>query len=67
MVHIHFSQSSESSVIDIKELFSSRFADEVSTGDEVLVQGIDELIPAMVTNISSFRMQGSIITNIVYD
>ena len=37
-----------------------RYADHIEVGDEVLVQGNDELTPANVTNISSEVMQGEV-------
>ena len=35
-----------------------RYADQVLIGDELLVQGNNEMTPAKVINISSFMMQG---------
>ena len=40
-------------------LCSFSYAGEVLLGGEVLVQGNDDLTPAMVTNVSSLMMQGS--------
>ena len=36
-----------------------RYADLVRTGDEVLVEGKDELTPVKVISISSVKMQGN--------
>ena len=36
-----------------------RFADHVSIGDAVLVQGISDLTPGKVINVSNFPMQGN--------
>ena len=38
---------------------SFRYADQLTVGDEVLVQEDNELIPVQVTNISSMTMQGN--------
>ena len=46
------------SEIKSKCVSSYRYADQVLVGDEVLVQGIDNLIPAKVINVSSLNMQG---------
>ena len=35
-----------------------RYADQVSIGNEVLVEGNDELTPAKVINVNSSSMQG---------
>ena len=43
---------------------SLRYAEQVSVGDEVLVQGNHQLIPRMVTNISTLFMQGEYIIDI---
>ena len=40
------------------EIFSFRFADLVSIGDELLVQQKYKLVPAKVTNVSSVTMEG---------
>ena len=40
----------------MNKLFS--FADQVSIGDEVLVQIIDQLNPAKVINVSTLLLQG---------
>ena len=39
-------------------LFYLRYADQVSVGDEVLVQGSDDLKPEKITNVTSFKLQG---------
>ena len=39
-------------------LFIFRYADLISIGDEVLVQEKAQLIPATVTNVSDFLMEG---------
>ena len=39
-------------------MFLFRFADYVSIGDEILAQGIDNLTPEKVINISNSVMQG---------
>ena len=36
-----------------------RYAEQVSIGDQVLVQGNDILLSAKITSISSIKMQGS--------
>ena len=36
----------------------TRYAEKVSTGDEVLVSENNELTPAKVINVSSLKMQG---------
>ena len=36
-----------------------RFADKVSIGNEILVEGNDHLTPAKVMNIRSFTMEGN--------
>ena len=41
------------------EIFSVRYADQLSIGDEVLVQENNELIPVKVNNVSSVAMQGN--------
>ena len=41
-----------------------RYANLISIGDEVLVQEKAELVPATVTNVSHFLMQGYIIYQI---
>ena len=48
------------SEIKSKCVSSYRYADQVLVGDEVLVQGIDNLIPAKVINVSSLNMQGDV-------
>ena len=35
-----------------------RFADKILMGDDVLVNGNDELSPEKVTNVTGFTMQG---------
>ena len=40
-------------------LFSSRYADDVSIYDEVLVHDNDRVMPAKVINISNAEMQGN--------
>ena len=39
----------------------TRYAEKVSTGDEVLVSESNKLTPAKVTNVSSLKMQGDYI------
>ena len=43
----------------LSDLFCVRYADEVSVGDEVLAQGIDEFTPEKVLNVSTFTWQGN--------
>ena len=38
-----------------------RYADKLSIGDEILVQGIDELTLAKVINVSDISMRGKYI------
>ena len=38
---------------------SHRYADQISNGDEVLVQGYKELAPTKVLNVTSFMMKGN--------
>ena len=44
--------------IFINGCLSSRYADKVSIGDDVLVQRNGTLIPDKVIGLSSFKMQG---------
>ena len=48
-------------------IFNFRYADDVLYGDEVLVQRNDELIPAYITKLSTFLMQGNHLTHIIQD
>ena len=52
--------------IKSKCVSSYRYADQVLVGDEVLVQGIDNLIPAKVINVSSLNMQGDLCSFIYF-
>ena len=46
--------------VNVKDLIQCfRYSDEMSIGDEVLVNGNNAMIPAKVVNISSLTMQGS--------
>ena len=40
------------------KMFTFRYADYLTVGDEVLVTDNDKLIPTTVTNKSTFEMQG---------
>ena len=40
-------------------MFRLRYADAVSLGDEVLVEGNNVLTPARVTNVSKLTLQGN--------
>ena len=44
-------------------MISSSYTDEVSVGDDVLVQENDELIPAKVIRVASALMQGTSLFN----
>ena len=54
---------------EIKSKCSSsyRYADQVLVGDEVLVQGNDEVIPAHVINVTSNIMQGNYFLYCLFD
>ena len=43
-----------------------RFADQVSVGDEMLVEVNDEITPAMVTNVSNLILQGKYLERLQY-
>ena len=43
-------------------MLSFRYADKVLTGDDVLVDGKDELSSEKVTNVTSLTMQGKLFT-----
>ena len=45
----------------INNFFVTRFTDDISIGDEVLVQGFDEMTPANVIDISSGTMKGDFV------
>ena len=47
--------------------FFLRYGDLMSIGDEVLVQEKAQLIPATVTNVSDFLMEGDIICTSIID
>ena len=40
-------------------MFSFRYAEQVLIGDEVLVQGKNELAPVKVINVFNLKMQGN--------
>ena len=40
-------------------IFFFRYADQVSVGDEVLVEGNEQLIPAEVINVLTLAIQGN--------
>ena len=40
-----------------------RFADKVAIGDELLAKGYDNLTPAKVINVSTFKLQGDSLSN----
>ena len=48
------------SEVKSKCVSSYRYADQVLVGDEVLVQGIDNLIKTKVINVSTLNMQGDL-------
>ena len=43
----------------MNENIHCRYVDQISFGDEVLVQGNDNLTPAKITNVSSLLMEGN--------
>ena len=43
-----------------------RFADKVAIGDELLAQGYDNLTPAKVINVSTFKLQGDYLSDYKY-
>ena len=43
-----------------------RFADKVAIGDELLAQGYDNLTPAKVVNVSTFKLQGDYLSDYKY-
>ena len=40
-----------------------RFVDKVAIGDELLAQGYDNLTPAKVVNVSTFKLQGDYLSD----
>ena len=48
------------------DIFCFRYADQVSVGDEILVQEINELIPDKVIKKCTFVMEGKNLFKIVY-
>ena len=48
------------SITASNESVSNRYADQVSVGDEVLLERNNKIIPAKVLNVSSFIIQGKI-------
>ena len=48
------------------DIFCFRYADQVSVGDEILVQENNELIPDKVIKKSNFVMEGKNLFKIVY-
>ena len=48
------------SITASNESVSNRYADQVSIGDEVLLERNNKIIPAEVLDVSSFIMQGKI-------
>ena len=53
-------------IIRILLLLYFRCSDQISVGDEVLVQQNSNSIPATVTNVSGISMQGECISSILF-
>ena len=63
-LQLHF----EKKLIIIAEIieyffFKFRYANRISTGDEVLVQENDQIVPTKVINVTMFEMQGEYFFN----
>ena len=43
--------------------YSFRFADKISVGDEVLVEGYDDFKPVKVVNVTMFVMPGNYLSS----
>ena len=55
MTHIFLEKIFET----LYSIFSFRHADQVSIGDEVLVEENDDMMPAKVVNVSTLVLQGT--------
>ena len=55
---VHLASLNQSLIV--KLYLCNRQADDVSPGDEVLIAGKDQLIPAKVINVASSLMQGKL-------